>query len=110
MIHWWLVTTCGVGGEVAALIAEGAFEYHVGMITRVAAPDIPMPYSPPLADAYHPNAAKILAAACELRKNVSIISQLSMTLRVSCGFADTDGHQVLRGMWMAKASAVLPLV
>jgi 2-oxoisovalerate dehydrogenase E1 component beta subunit len=55
--------TCGVGGEVAALIAEGAFEYLDGPITRVAAPDTPVPYSPPLEDAYRPNAAKILAAA-----------------------------------------------
>jgi 2-oxoisovalerate dehydrogenase E1 component beta subunit len=58
--------TCGVGGEVAALIAEGAFEHLDGPITRVAAPDTPVPYSPPLEDAYRPNAAKILAAGRDL--------------------------------------------
>jgi pyruvate dehydrogenase E1 component alpha subunit len=33
---------------------------------RVAAPDTPVPYSPPLEDAYRPNAARILKAAREL--------------------------------------------
>jgi 2-oxoisovalerate dehydrogenase E1 component beta subunit len=58
--------TCGVGGEVAALIAEQAFEHLDGPIGRLAAPDTPVPYSPPLEDAYRPNAPKILAAAREL--------------------------------------------
>lgn len=58
--------TCGVGGEVAALIAERAFEHLDGPIARLAAPDTPVPYSPPLEDAYRPSAAKILVAAREL--------------------------------------------
>ncbi len=58
--------TCGVGGEVAAIIAEGAFEYLDGPITRVAGPDAPVPYSPTLEDAHRPGAATILAAAREL--------------------------------------------
>jgi 2-oxoisovalerate dehydrogenase E1 component beta subunit len=58
--------TCGVGGEVAALIAAGAFEALDGPITRVAAPDTPVPYSPPLEDAHRPGVASILKAAREL--------------------------------------------
>ncbi len=58
--------TSGFGGEVAALIAEHAFEYLDGPITRIAAPDTPVPYSPPLEDAYRPDTAKILKAAREL--------------------------------------------
>lgn len=58
--------TCGVGAEVAALIAEYAFDYLDGPIVRVAAPDTPVPYSPPLEDAHRPNAAKIRAAAQQL--------------------------------------------
>jgi 2-oxoisovalerate dehydrogenase E1 component beta subunit len=58
--------TCGVGAEVAALIGQQAFEYLDGPVTRLAAPDVPIPYSPPLEDAYRPNAATILAAAQEL--------------------------------------------
>ncbi len=58
--------TGGIGGEIAALIAEHAFEDLDGPITRVAAPDTPVPYSPPLEDAYRPNANRILKAAREL--------------------------------------------
>ncbi|NWF78807.1 MAG: alpha-ketoacid dehydrogenase subunit beta [Chloroflexi bacterium] len=58
--------TCGVGGEVAALIAEHAFAYLDGPITRVAGPDTPVPYSPPLEDAHRPRAETILAAARQL--------------------------------------------
>lgn len=58
--------TGGVGGEVAALIAQHAFEHLDGPITRLAAPDVPVPYTPPLENAYRPDQAKIVAAAHEL--------------------------------------------
>jgi 2-oxoisovalerate dehydrogenase E1 component beta subunit len=58
--------TCGVGGEVAALIAQRAFEHLDGPIVRLAAPDTPAPYSPTLEDAYRPNKATIATAAREL--------------------------------------------
>ncbi len=58
--------TCGVGGEVAALIFEEAFEWLDGPLMRVAAPDTPVPYSPPLENAFRPNAQKILKALREL--------------------------------------------
>jgi 2-oxoisovalerate dehydrogenase E1 component beta subunit len=56
--------TGGLGGEVAALIAEHAFEHLDGPITRLAGPDIPaMPFSHPMQDFFLPNAEKIAAAA-----------------------------------------------
>jgi len=58
--------TCGVGGEVAALIAQHAFETLDAPIVRLAAPDTPPPYSPPLEDAYRPNKLRILTAARDL--------------------------------------------
>jgi 2-oxoisovalerate dehydrogenase E1 component beta subunit len=58
--------TCGVGSEVAALIAQHAFEDLDGPITRLTAPDIPVPYAPTLEDAFRPNKTKIAAAAREL--------------------------------------------
>ena len=48
--------TGGPGGEVAALIAERAFEYLDAPIVRVAPPDTPVPYSPPLEEYFLPNA------------------------------------------------------
>lgn len=58
--------TCGLGGELAALIAEKAFEWLDGPLVRLTAPDTPVPYSPPLEDAFRPNAAKITQALREL--------------------------------------------
>ena len=59
--------TGGVGAEVAALLAEEAFEYLDGPVTRVCGPDIPtMPFAPPLEDAYMPNTESIAAALRKL--------------------------------------------
>ncbi len=54
--------TCGMGGELAALISEEAFEWLDAPLLRITAPDTPVPYSPPLEDAFRPNSEKILAA------------------------------------------------
>jgi 2-oxoisovalerate dehydrogenase E1 component beta subunit len=48
--------TGGPGGEVAALLAEQAFEWLDAPVVRVAPPDTPVPYSPPLEEAFLPNA------------------------------------------------------
>ncbi|HEX7733838.1 MAG TPA: alpha-ketoacid dehydrogenase subunit beta [Ktedonobacteraceae bacterium] len=58
--------TGGIGAELAAILAEELFEYLDGPITRVAAPDAPFPYAPPLEAAFLPNAEKILTAARKL--------------------------------------------
>ncbi|MBS1894070.1 MAG: alpha-ketoacid dehydrogenase subunit beta, partial [Actinobacteria bacterium] len=39
---------CGVGAEVAALIGAEAFEDLDAPIRRLTAPDVPIPFSPPL--------------------------------------------------------------
>jgi 2-oxoisovalerate dehydrogenase E1 component beta subunit len=58
--------TGGFGGEVAALIAQEAFEYLDGPVVRVASLDVPVPFSPPLELAMLPSVDKIAAAAREL--------------------------------------------
>lgn len=55
--------TGGVGGEIAARIAEKAFDSLDAPIVRVAAPDTPVPFSPPLEEAYLPNAQRVLEKA-----------------------------------------------
>src|SRR5207249_456043 len=40
--------SCGVGAEVAALIGEQAFEHLDAPIVRLTAPNVPIPFSPPL--------------------------------------------------------------
>ena len=52
----------GAGGEIAAIIAEEAFEWLDAPIVRITAPDTPVPYSPYLEDAFRPNATKIADA------------------------------------------------
>jgi pyruvate/2-oxoglutarate/acetoin dehydrogenase E1 component len=55
--------TGGVGGEISARIMEKAFEDLDGPVLRVTAPDTPVPYSPPLEEAFLPNVEKLLAKA-----------------------------------------------
>ena len=59
-------TTGSVAGEVAARIAEHAFPWLDGPVTRLCCPDTPIPYSPTLEDAYLPNVDKLVAKVREL--------------------------------------------
>jgi len=56
----------GLGGEISAIITEKAFEHLDGPVVRVAALDTFVPYSPPLEEAFLPNAAKLTSAIKEL--------------------------------------------
>lgn len=58
--------TLGIGAEVAAILAEEAFDLLDGPIVRVTAPDTPVPFSPPLEQAFLPDPNKIVAAARRL--------------------------------------------
>jgi len=58
--------TGGVGGELAARIADKAFEWLDAPIKRVASIDTPVPYAPALEHFFLPNKEKVLAAAREL--------------------------------------------
>ena len=58
--------TGGIGGELAAIIAEEAFEYLDAPVTRVASLDSPVPYAPPLEAAFLPSVDKVVAAAKKL--------------------------------------------
>jgi 2-oxoisovalerate dehydrogenase E1 component beta subunit len=60
--------TCGIGAEVAALIAAEAFEHLDAPVARLTAPDTPVPFSPPLEAAYRPSAKAIEAAAREMAR------------------------------------------
>jgi 2-oxoisovalerate dehydrogenase E1 component beta subunit len=55
--------TGGLAGEIAALISGNALEYLDGPIVRITAPDTPVPYSPPLEDAFLPNARQVVEKA-----------------------------------------------
>jgi len=52
----------GIGAEIAATLAERMTDYLTAPIKRVASPDIPVPFSPPMEDFYRPDADNIVAA------------------------------------------------
>ena len=56
----------GIGAEVAAIIAERAFEHLDAPVKRLAPPNMPVPFSPTLEDAFLPQVADIEAAVDEL--------------------------------------------
>ncbi len=60
--------TSGFGGELAARIAEKAFEYLDGPVRRLAFPDHPVPFNKALEAAALPDEAKIVAAVRELAR------------------------------------------
>jgi pyruvate/2-oxoglutarate/acetoin dehydrogenase E1 component len=58
--------TCAAGAQVAALIAEKGFEDLDGPVVRVASPDVPIPFSPPLEQAVLPSVDRVREACREL--------------------------------------------
>jgi pyruvate/2-oxoglutarate/acetoin dehydrogenase E1 component len=59
--------TGGFGAEIAATIAEEAFESLDGPVTRLAAPDTPVPFSPPLEKRFIPQVDDVLASLKKLQ-------------------------------------------
>ncbi|HUU65319.1 MAG TPA: alpha-ketoacid dehydrogenase subunit beta [Dehalococcoidales bacterium] len=66
MVVYEAVRTGGFGAEIAATIAEKAFDYLDAPVKRVAALDSPIPFNPRMEDYILPNEEKIKAAALEL--------------------------------------------
>ena len=58
--------TGGFGAEIAATIAEEAFEDLDAPLKRITAPDTPVPFSPPLEKAFIPQVEDVAAGLREL--------------------------------------------
>jgi pyruvate/2-oxoglutarate/acetoin dehydrogenase E1 component len=58
--------SCGIGAELSALIAEEAFEDLDAPVRRLTAPDVPIPFSPPLEQRVLPGLDDMKEAAREL--------------------------------------------
>ncbi|HXX39139.1 MAG TPA: alpha-ketoacid dehydrogenase subunit beta [bacterium] len=54
--------TGGIGGEIAAVIAEEAFDALDGPVVRLASKDTPVPHNPGLEGAFQPTVAEIAGA------------------------------------------------
>jgi pyruvate/2-oxoglutarate/acetoin dehydrogenase E1 component len=57
---------CGMASEMAAMISEECFDVLDAPVIRVAAPDTPCPFSPPLEDAFIPGKEEIRKAVSKL--------------------------------------------
>ncbi|MGA7878814.1 MAG: alpha-ketoacid dehydrogenase subunit beta [Desulfoferrobacter sp.] len=57
----------GFGAEIAAQVAEQAFDYLDAPIVRIGAPFTPVPFSPPLEQAFIPNEESIIKAVRAMR-------------------------------------------
>ncbi|MBI5673838.1 MAG: alpha-ketoacid dehydrogenase subunit beta [Nitrospirae bacterium] len=58
--------TGGIGAEIAAMLAEDCFDCLDGPILRIAPPDTPVPFSPPLEEFFLPKTSDIVSAARKL--------------------------------------------
>ena len=58
--------TGGFGGEIAAVVMEEGFSHLKAPLRRVAAPDIPVPVSPPQEQFFIPNAEQLIKAIREI--------------------------------------------
>ena len=57
---------CAAGAQVAALIAEKAFEDLDGPVVRVSSAQVPIPFSPPLEQAVLPGVDRVREACRDL--------------------------------------------
>jgi 2-oxoisovalerate dehydrogenase E1 component len=57
---------CGIASEVAAVVTEAVFERLQSPIARVTAANSPVPFSPPLEDAYLPSVDDVIRAVMHM--------------------------------------------
>lgn len=69
---------CSLASEVAATVAEQAFESLKGPVVRLTAPDVPVPFSPQLERLMYPTAEKIVAAALRLVSRPDAASRVAI--------------------------------
>lgn len=58
--------TGGIGGEIAARVVDQAFTYLEAPIKRIASPDTPVPFAPPLEEFFLPKPSDVVRTAKEL--------------------------------------------
>lgn len=58
--------TCGIGAELSAMVMEEAFDYLDAPVVRLASPDVPVPFTPPLQSAFMLNEDDIVKAVKKL--------------------------------------------
>ncbi|MEE9280243.1 MAG: alpha-ketoacid dehydrogenase subunit beta [Myxococcota bacterium] len=57
---------CGIASDIQGLCVDRGFDFLNAPVKKVTAPHTPVPFSPPLEDAYLPSVDKVIAAVGEL--------------------------------------------
>lgn len=65
---------CSIATDIAALVADKAFDSLDAPIKRITAPHTPVPFSPPLEDVYLPTPQKVLEVVAELLGDKSLLA------------------------------------
>ncbi|GLI04048.1 pyruvate dehydrogenase subunit beta [Paenibacillus tyrfis] len=65
---------CSIATDIAALVADKAFDSLDAPIKRITAPHTPVPFSPPLEDIYLPTPQKVLEVVAELLGDKSLLA------------------------------------
>ncbi|KYG27990.1 alpha-ketoacid dehydrogenase subunit beta [Priestia endophytica] len=65
---------CSVATDIAALVADEAFDMLDAPIKRITGPHTPVPFSPPLEDEYLPTPEKIIKVVSELIGDKSLLN------------------------------------
>ena len=90
--------TGGMAGELAVSIAESVFEYLDAPIVRVTAPDTPVPFSPPLEEAFLPNAEKVVEKA---RWLLAVLRGRNFEPSLPLPYADGESSWRRAAAWVA---------
>ncbi|WP_019533268.1 alpha-ketoacid dehydrogenase subunit beta [Paenibacillus ginsengihumi] len=64
---------CSIATDIAALVADKAFDSLDAPIKRITAPHTPVPFSPPLEDLYLPSPQKVLEVVSEMLGDISLM-------------------------------------
>ncbi|KPV57561.1 pyruvate dehydrogenase [Paenibacillus sp. A3] len=65
---------CSIATDIAALVADKAFDSLDAPIKRITAPHTPVPFSPPLEDIYLPTPQKVVEVVAELLGDKSLLA------------------------------------
>jgi len=65
---------CSIATDIAAIVADKAFDMLDAPIKRITAPHTPVPFSPPLEDIYLPSPQKVIEVVSEMIGDKTILS------------------------------------